>query len=116
MNLAEQIRQARKLEIKVGDCVFYARRPTYEDIGGISIEGTRDPEIVRRFVTGWKNVRSKDLFVDGTDELIEFDREVWNEAIGDLPDIWRAIADTLIQEAQAHQEKREAARKNSRAG
>src|SRR5690349_20650783 len=112
MSLAEKIRASRRLEIQVGDAVFYARRPTYEELGQLFWDKATNPEIARRFVTGWRNVRAKDLFADGSDDLVEFDREVWNEAAGDLKHATGVIADRLVKESHEYQEKAETERKN----
>jgi len=116
MNLAEQIRASRRLEIKVGEAVYFARRPTFEEFGTWLRDKLTDPEIARRYVTGWQNVRAKDLFQDGADDLIEFDQEVWNEAVGDMPDTWKAVVDRIVTATNDYHKSAQANSKNLRAG
>lgn len=116
MSQDEKIRASRRLEIKVGERVYLARRPQWEEAGELLRIQPTDAAIARRFVDGWRNIRAKDLFLDGADEILEFDKDTFDEAIGDIPEDSSVIATRLLQEAIEYRKKFEAARKNSVAG
>jgi RecA-family ATPase len=116
MNIAELINQSRKLEVKVGDAVFFVRRPTHEEFSGMVRKNNSDYDTARECVTGWQNLRAKDLFKAGTDELIEFDKEVFSAAIGDLPMVAKAIGDVVFKEVMNYHGIVEKNAKNSQAG
>ena len=112
MSLVEKIKQARVLRIKVGEMTFIARRPTVEEYSILAKDSTRDPDIARRFVTGWENVKELDLFPGGGEEQIAFDADLWSEAVGDLPEIWREIVGALITATNEYIKKLGTAEKN----
>lgn len=104
MTLADKIRAARNLTIEVGGMRFFARRPTVEEYGALYRDGVKDPDIARRFITGWEGVRECDLMVGGAEELIAFDSAIWSEAISDMPEVWRAICAKLTAATESHLE------------
>lgn len=101
-SLVEKIKLARVLRIKVGAMTFLARRPTVEEYSILARDATRDPDIARKFVTGWEGVREVDLFAGGSEDQIAFDADLWNEAVGDLPKVWGKIVTDLIVATNDH--------------
>lgn len=116
MSIADQINAARKLEVRVGDAVYFVRRPQHEEFSRMVQKNNTDYDTARQCVTGWQNVRAKDLFKQGTDELVEFDQAVFNEAIGDMPVVAKAIGDMVFKEVMEYHGIMEQNAKNSRAG
>lgn len=116
MTLIEKIRQARVVRIPVDKMIFIARRPTVEEFASIYRDGLKDPDIARKFVTGWENVLERDIFKDGDETVIPFDSEVWSEFIADHPKIWEAVTKQVLQSTQEHIKSLADSEKNSRAG
>lgn len=116
MTLIEKIRQARVVRVTVGAMVFIAKRPTVEEFASIYRDGLKDPDIARKYVTGWEGVRECDLFKGGGDDVITFDADVWAEVIGDHPKVWGEIAKCLLAATQAHIKSLGEAEKNLTAG
>ncbi len=110
--LAEKIRAARNLTIKVGHMTFHARRPSVEEYGAIYQAGTKDPDLARQFVTGWEGVRECDLLRGGSQDLVPYDADLWREAVSDLPEVWREICSALVKATQEHLTKTEKNKKN----
>lgn len=113
MTLADKIRASRNLTVEVDHMKFYARRPSIEEYGALFQEGTPDPEIARRYVTGWDGVRECDLLEGGAETLVAFDSNLWKEAVSDLPVVWREICKALVAATQSHMDKVVENRKNS---
>lgn len=110
--LAEKIRASRNLTIEVAHMKFHARRPSIEEFGAIYQEGTKDPEMARRFVTGWEGVRECDLLRGGSEEPVAYDPDLWREAVSDLPEVWREICAALVKAAKEHMDAVTENRKN----
>lgn len=116
MALADRIRASRRITIEVGAMRFHANRPTLEELSEIYSSNPGYPELARKFVDGWDHVRECDLLLEGAPDEVQFDAELFNAALGDLPQVWRAIGKQLIAEATAYYEKAETHRKNLPAG
>ena len=110
--LAEKIRASRMLTIEIGHMRFFARRPSIEEFGAIYQDGTKDPDMARRFVTGWEGVRECDLLRGGSEELVPFDADLWREAVADLPGVWRDICAALVKATRDHWDAVDINRKN----
>ena len=101
-DLAEKIRKSRRVEIPVGKMKFFGRRATAAEFVKMSRNGSEDTEVVKMLIDGWENVRENDLFPEGSTKKVDFDRELFNEAIEDLPSIWKPIVEALIKSTSEH--------------
>ena len=110
--LAEKIRASRALTIEVGHMKFHARRPSIEEFGAIYRDHIKDPDLARKYVTGWEGVRECDLLRGGSEEVVAFDPELWKEAVSDLPSLWREISNALFKASKDHWDAVDANRKN----
>lgn len=97
--LGERIKEARQIEIKVGEITFLARRATYEEYLTYIINKTTDPAISRIHVRGWAGVKEKDLIEGGSDEQVPFDKAIFDDVIGDHQEWWTFIADRVNNQA-----------------
>ncbi len=112
MSLADKINQARVVTVKVDHMTFTGRRPTYEEFGALFRDRISDPDICRRFTTGWNGVREIDLLPGTSDQVIPFDKALFDAAIADLPAVWKALVKGYLDATIEHQKAIEAAAKN----
>jgi len=99
--LADKVRAARKLEIKVGKTTFSGTRATVElalmynkNSGTIT-----DAEICRRHINDWSGVKAADVVPGAPDKEISFDRDLFNEVIGEKAEWFSAIASEIIKDS-----------------
>jgi hypothetical protein len=112
MSLADKINQARVVTVKVDHMTFTGRRPTYEEFGALFRGQVSDPEIIRRFTTGWDGVRESDLILGGSDAVLSFDKTLFDTAIADRPKLWKPLVDAYLNATIEHQKAVDAASKN----
>jgi len=103
-NLAEMIRKSRRTEISVGKMKFFGRRMTTAELYRTYNRQSEDCDVLigYQLIDGWDGVREKDMFPGGSDALIDFDIDVFNEAIVDLPKIWKPIVKKIVEETEKH--------------
>ncbi len=103
-DLAEKIRKSRRVEIPVGKMKFFGRRMTAAELYKTYNKQSEDCEalIDYQLIDDWEGVREKDMFPGGSNDLVNFDRNVFNTAIVDLPKIWKPIVKKLVEETQKH--------------
>jgi hypothetical protein len=109
--IIDKIRAARAVRITAGSVVFFATRPTVSRFGEMHRSVAKDADICRECVTGWDNVRERDIIDGGGDDIVAWDAALFGELIVDRVD-WSAaivaaiVAATLAQmTAQAEQQK-----------
>lgn len=98
LSLRAKIKESRKVEIVIPDTniVFYATRMTGEEFRSIVADNVSDAEISRRFVIGWKGVTEADLIEGGSaKDEIPFDKDLFNDIIGDHDDWFLYIASNV---------------------
>lgn len=100
MSLADKLRSARKIEIKVGDATFFGTRATPEQFSRYATQAATDAEVCRVHIDGWSGVKESDLIDGGTDEAIKFNREDFSEVIGEKPDWYKPIVAEILKDAQ----------------
>ena len=100
MSVADKLRAARKIEIKVGDITFYGTRATPEQFSRYATQASTDAEVCRVHIDGWSGVKESDLIDGGSDEVIKFSREDFSEAIGEKPDWYKPIVSKILEDAQ----------------
>ncbi|WP_299078915.1 hypothetical protein [uncultured Paraglaciecola sp.] len=115
-DLAEKIRNSRRLEITVGKMKFFGRRATTAEYYKMLRQQAEDVEVVKMLVDGWENVQESDLFEGSSDKKIPFDKEIFCEAIEDLPKIWKPIVEKIVESTSEHMKKKEEDEKNLKAG
>lgn len=100
----ERLRKSRQTEIKVGGVTFTCQRFTNEQFGVYHDENITTSEICRRHVTGWAGVTERDVYGEG-DKSVPFDRELFNEVIGNRTDWAQEIVKKMLVENADFQKK-----------
>lgn len=113
MSLAEKIRESRKVTIKIGKITFYFTRPTEEQLRKMIFSQVSDPELLRQTITGMEGAKESDLFKDGSSDPIAFDKDDFDEAIGDLPELFEPLARELVEKTKEYRDKGKDSEKNS---
>lgn len=109
----QRIRKARQGRVTVGKYTFLFKRPTDVDAGRLYRTNATIFDIAREFVIGWENVLDSDIALNGADEPVKFDGELWQEWLSDNPDFWVPIRDAVMDAYEKHVTKRADAEKNS---
>lgn len=117
-DLAQKIKESRKLIIKVGEMTFFARRLTFAEYCKISHRKVDEHDFLTDLdiVSGWDGVRESDLFIGGGDDPVEFDSGLFSLAIVDMADAYSEISNTVVSETMKFLGKKEDNEKNSEAG
>lgn len=97
--LADKIRAARQIEIKVGGITFTGRRATNEEFSDYYRNDVSLAEVARRHINGWAGVKESDLIPGGSDDGVKFERDLFNEVIADQQDWWMPIYQEIIRDA-----------------
>jgi hypothetical protein len=95
---------------------FYCDRPTEEQIRRLTARDSTDAEFVRKMVTGFDGVKESDLFRGGDKTPVIYNKEDFDEAIGDLPEIFDHLTKELIKLVTEYRDKGKELEKNSSAG
>lgn len=111
MNLAEKMKESRKVVVTVGKLKFYGRRPTLEEFGRLYNANANSYEIARKYIYDWE-VTEKDLFHEGAKESVPFDVELFSEYISDAPETAEKIRDALVNALNGYLETKESLKKN----
>lgn len=106
MSVAEKIRAARRIEIKVGEVTFTGTRATPEQFSRYATMNSTDAEVCRAHIDGWAGVKESDLIDGGTKDQVKFSREDFSEAIGDKPEWYKPIVSEILKDAQERFQKR----------
>lgn len=85
-SLVERIKQSRRFRAECDGVVFVGNLLTREQFWQLGKDGLTDAELARRVVDGWEGVTEAQLIEGGADEAIPFDKELFDEVIGDKPD------------------------------
>ena len=112
MSLANRMKESRKVTIEVGEMKFFGRRPSLEEFGKMYNANANAFDLARKFINGWENVKEKDLFSGGSDEVVAFDQEIFSEYISDTTDVAEKIRDALIDSLNKYLETKESLKKN----
>lgn len=113
MSLAEKIRESRKVTIKIGKITFHFTRPTEEQLRKMVFNQVSDPELLRQTIAGMDGAKESNLFKGGSDEPIAFNKEDFDEAIGDLPELFEPLAKQLVEKTKEYRDKGKDLEKNS---
>lgn len=82
-SLADKLRAARRIEVKIGDVTFFGMRATEEQYGRYVREKFSDADVCRAHIDGWEGVKESDIDPDGGKDLVKFNRDDFSEAIAD---------------------------------
>lgn len=100
-SLADKLRAARRIDIKVGKATFTGTRATLEQaltyhnrVGVIT-----DAEICRRHIDGWSGVKASDIIEGAPNTEIDFDRDTFAEIIGEKMEWWSEISRVIVADA-----------------
>lgn len=91
MSLADKIRKSREITVNIGDKVFTGQRATPEQLGVYLANDLHQADVARRHITGWSNVTENDLYEDGGNSNVPFDKELFDLIIGDKPEWYSKI-------------------------
>ncbi len=105
-SLADKLRAARRIEIKVGDLTFSGTRATPEQFSRYATNSATDAEVCRLHIDDWSGVKESDLIDGGSKEAIKFNREDFSEAIADKPEWYKPIVAEILKDAQERFSKR----------
>jgi hypothetical protein len=111
-SVAEKLREARKIEIKIGEITFTGTRATPEQYSRYFNASCTDAEVCRSHITGWDGVKESDLIDGGKKELKPYNREDFFEAIGEKPDWYKPLAEGIIKNAKEYFENKAKVEKN----
>ena len=75
--LADKLRAARRIEIKVGDLSFFGTRATPEQFSRYAAQSSTDAEVCRVHIDDWSGVKESDLIQDGGKDAVKFDRDTF---------------------------------------
>lgn len=100
-SIADKLRAARRIEIKVDDKTFFGTRATPEQFSRYATQASTDAEVCRIHVTDWDGIKECDLIEGGSKEVIKFDRDAFFEVIGEKPDWYKPIVAEILKDAQA---------------
>ena len=98
--LADKLRAARRIEIKVGDLSFFGTRATPEQFSRYATQSSTDAEVCRVHIDDWSGVKESDLIQDGGKDAVKFDRDTFFEVIGEKPDWYKPIVAEILKDAQ----------------
>lgn len=99
---AEKLRAAReKLEIKVDKATFFGTYATVEQalLYNRNSGTVTDAEICRRHINNWSGVKASDIFPGAPDKEIPFDKDDFNEIIGERLDWFSAISREIVSKS-----------------
>lgn len=110
--LADRIREQRKVEIKINDVTLYASRASDAQAINYVQKATPDLDVIAEHVNGWKGVRESDFIEGGSNEEIQFDKEVFMLGIEDRIDwIKPCIEKIFVEQWERLQKKIETEKK-----
>lgn len=98
--LADKLRAARRIEIKIDDKTFFGTRATPEQFSRYATQASTDAEVCRVHIDDWAGVKECDLIDGGSKEVVKFNRDDFFEAIGEKPDWYKPIVAEILKDAQ----------------
>ena len=100
MSIAEKIRKSREIEVKVGDITFTGVRATFDEYAKYVNNSVYNGDVCKLHITGWSGVKESDILDDGTDKVMPFDKETFDEIIVDKPEWSGEIVKVLFDRAR----------------
>jgi len=116
-SLEARIYDSKQVVTTVDGMKFTAQRPTLEDLVHARIDDKiQHPVFLRKYVNGWEGVRESDVLEGGSDALLPFNKGLFDLVVGDMPKIWKPVAEKLIKAANDFHAAQEKNSKNSKSG
>lgn len=117
-DLAEKIQKSREIVIEYNGMKFFARRLTWVEYAKITAGRVDDFDALTQMnlVSGWENVRNKDIFPGGDDSQAVFNRADFDAAIVDMPEAYRKITQKIVDKTREFFKIKDENEKNSEAG
>ena len=98
--LADKLRAARRIEVKIGEISFFGTRATPEQFSRYANLSTTDSDVCRVHIEDWKGVKESDLIEGGSKDLVKFDRDTFSEAIAEKVEWYKPIVAEILKDAQ----------------
>jgi hypothetical protein len=111
-DLVARIRKSRQISVPVKHYTIICRRPTMSEMSSMASNKLTEQEMLKRFVDGWEDMQEKDIILGGTDELVPFTRELFEEWVVDHPEAWGPIAKAIVEAYKRYEADLEEAAKN----
>jgi hypothetical protein len=99
-SVAEKLRSARRIEIKIGDITFTGVRATPEQYSRYSNLAMTDAEVCRSHIDGIEGAKESDLIEGGAKTPWKFNREDFSEVIAEKPEWYKPLVSGVIKDAQ----------------
>ena len=112
--LLERFRDSKRFDVTVDGATFKGRRASLEEIQVNA--SMSNAEACRRCIDGWEGVKESDIVPDGSGDLVDFDKELFDEVIAFKVDWCTEIVKSILLEATEHNERKEANAKKSKRG
>jgi len=114
-SLAEKIRIARHKTVEVDGLKIVFNRPTDIQIANLYEEYGKEHskyEVAKRFVIGWVDVKESDLFDGGSDKIVPFEADAFEEWLSDSREAWSPLYEAIMTAYVEYADDRETAIKN----
>jgi len=100
VSIAEKIRKSREITIKVDGITFTGVRATFDEYAKYVNNSTYNGDVAKNHITGWDGVKESDILDDGSEKVILFDKEIFDEIIVDKPEWSGPIVKELFDRAR----------------
>ena len=114
-SLAEKIRISRHKTVEIDGMKIVFNRPTDIQIANLYEEYGKEHskyEVAKRFVIGWVDVKESDLFSGGSDKVVTFESDAFDEWLADAREAWSPLYDAIMTSYIEYADDRDAAIKN----
>ena len=98
-SIAEKLRAARRIEIKIGEITFTGTRVTPEQYSIYMHNSFSDAEVCRRHIEMVEGAKESDLFEGAPKTPWKFNKDDFSEALAEKPDWYKPIVKKLIEDA-----------------
>lgn len=98
--IAEKLRSARRIDIKIGEITFTGSRVTPEQYSRYSNASMTDADVCRLHIDGVEGAKESDLIEGGAKTPWKFNREDFSEVIAEKPEWYKPLVVELIKHAQ----------------
>lgn len=99
-SLADKLRAARRIEVKVGELTFSGSRATPEQFSRYANLSVTDSEVCRIHIDDWKGVKESDVIEGGSKDVLKFDRDLFSEIISEKVEWYKPIVAEILKDAQ----------------
>lgn len=100
--LIDKIRAQRQTDIEAAGLVFIISRPTDLDVQEMHGKAMSTIDFLKKYVTGWKDIKESDLINGGVPKPVEFTPDLFVEWVADRPDIFNPLGSGIIAAYEQH--------------